>query len=104
MAAIAEKASGFLYLVSMTGVTGSKGLDLEEVSGVVGPLRSRAQGIPICVGFGISNPEQVRAVGALADGVVVGSAFERLIEEHLDDPTLIELMGETVRQLKAPIR
>jgi tryptophan synthase alpha chain len=104
MAAIAEKASGFLYLVSMTGVTGSKGLDLEEVSEVVGRLRSRAQGIPICVGFGISNPEQVRAVGALADGVVVGSAFERLIEEHLDDPTLIELMGETVRKLKAPIR
>ena len=104
MAAIAAKASGFLYLVSMTGVTGSKGLNLEEVSGVVEPLRSRAHGIPICVGFGISNPEQVRAVGAFADGVVVGSAFERLIEEHLDDPALIGRMGDAVQKLKAATR
>lgn len=104
MAAIAEKASGFLYLVSMTGVTGSSGLNLEELSGVVKPLRTRARGIPICVGFGISNPDQVRAVGALADGVVVGSAFERLIEDHLEDSALIPRMGDTVRQLKAATR
>ncbi len=104
MAAIAKQASGFLYLVSMTGVTGSKGLDLKELSGVIAPLRSCARGIPICVGFGISNPEQVRAVGALADGVVVGSAFERLIEEHLDDPTLVARMGDAVRALKAATR
>ena len=104
MARIAEKASGFLYLVSMTGVTGSAGLNLEEVYGVVRALRARSKGIPICVGFGISTPEQVRAVGKLADGVVVGSAFERLIEEHLDDPELARRMGETVHSLKAATR
>lgn len=104
MTAIAEKASGFLYLVSMTGVTGSRGLDLGEVSGVVAPLRSRSRGIPICVGFGISTPDQVRAVSGLADGVVVGSAFERLIEDHLDDPALVMRMGEAVRALKAATR
>jgi len=104
MAEIADKASGFLYLVSMTGVTGSRGLDLDEVSRVVAPLRSRSRGIPICVGFGISNPEQVRAIGALADGVVVGSAFERLIEEHLDDPALSDRMSEAVALLKAATR
>jgi len=104
MASIAEKASGFLYLVSMTGVTGSAGLNLDEVSGVVGSLRTRAKGIPICVGFGISTPDQVRAVGSLADGAVVGSAFERLIEEHLHDPALVLRMGEAVRSLKAATR
>jgi tryptophan synthase alpha chain len=104
MAAIAEKASGFLYLVSMTGVTGSGGLDLQEVSGVVEALRARSRGIPICVGFGISTPEQVRAVGRLADGVVVGSAFERLIEEHLDYPDLVGRVGEVVLLLKAATR
>lgn len=104
MAAIAKQASGFLYLVSMTGVTGSRGLDLGEVAGVVEPLRSRAQGIPICVGFGISSPEQVCAVGALADGVVVGSAFERLIEQHLDAPDLIERMADAAQKLKAATR
>jgi len=88
----------------MTGVTGSRGLDLDEVSRVVAPLRSRSRGIPICVGFGISNPEQVRAIGALADGVVVGSAFERLIEEHLDDPALSDRMSEAVALLKAATR
>jgi tryptophan synthase alpha chain len=104
MASIAERASGFLYLVSMTGVTGSAGLNLDEVSGVVGSLRTRSKGIPICVGFGISTPDQVRAVGSLADGAVVGSAFERLIEEHLDDPALVLRMGEAVRSLKAATR
>ena len=104
MAGIAAKASGFLYLVSMTGVTGSAGLNLDDVSGVVGSLRTHAQGIPICVGFGISTPDQVREVGAVADGAVVGSAFERLIENHLDDPALVLRMGEAVRLLKAATR
>jgi tryptophan synthase alpha chain len=104
MATIAKKASGFLYLVSMTGVTGSSGLNLDEVSGVVETLRSRSSGIPICVGFGISTPDQVRAVGTLADGAVVGSAFERLIEDHLGDPDLPRLMGEAVQSLKAATR
>ena len=104
MASIAEKASGFLYLVSMTGVTGSAGLNLDEVSGVVGSLRACSKRIPICVGFGISTPEHVRAVGALADGAVVGSAFERLIEEHLHDPALVLRIGEAVRSLKAATR
>lgn len=104
MAVIAEKASGFLYLVSMTGVTGSAGLNLDEVSGVVESLRARSKGIPICVGFGVSTPDQVRAVGALADGAVVGSAFERIIEENLGNPDLVGRMREAVQSLKAATR
>ncbi|MBP8645109.1 MAG: tryptophan synthase subunit alpha [Syntrophobacteraceae bacterium] len=104
MKTIAQAASGFLYLVSMTGVTGGSGLDLEEISRVTASLRACADGIPICVGFGISTPDQVRAVAALADGVVVGSAFERFIESHLEDPDPAEKLGAMVRELKAATR
>jgi tryptophan synthase alpha chain len=99
MAAIADNASGFLYLVSMTGVTGSGGLDVQEVSEVVASLK-KVTSLPICVGFGISTPEHVSAIAPLAEGVVIGSAFERLIEEHLDDPECAIEVGEKVRTLK----
>lgn len=100
MAEIAKNASGFLYLVSMTGVTGSSGLDVREVSETVGSLK-KATSLPICIGFGVSTPEQVAALAPLADGIVVGSAFERLIEKHLDDPDCANRVGEKVRALKA---
>lgn len=104
METIATRASGFLYLVSMTGVTGSGGLDLEEITNVTRTLSSHSNGTPICIGFGISSPEQVREVAALADGAVVGSAFERLIEANLDDPALPALVGNAVRAMKEATR
>ena len=104
METIAKGASGFLYLVSMTGVTGSGGLDLEEIGEVSRTLSSHANGTPICIGFGISSPGQVREMAALADGAVVGSAFERLIETNLDDPALPSLVGNAVRAMKEATR
>lgn len=104
MEAIAKGASGFLYLVSMTGVTGSGGLDADEIAAVTRTLSSRSNGTPVCIGFGISSPDQVRRLGPLADGVVVGSAFERIIEEHLDDPALPARIGDSVRALKEATR
>ena len=101
---IADGASGFLYLVSMTGVTGSGGLDMVEIAQVTETLKSACHGIPVCVGFGISTPEQVRAVAALAEGVVVGSAFERIIEANLGNPKLPEILAEAVGALKAATR
>ena len=56
MQAIADNASGFLYLVSMTGVTGRSGLDLQEVSRTAGALKG-VTSLPVCIGFGISTPE-----------------------------------------------
>jgi tryptophan synthase alpha chain len=99
MAEIANGASGFLYLVSMTGVTGSGGLDVDEVTGVISSLKG-VSSLPICVGFGISTPHQVRELAPLADGVVVGTAFERLIEEHLEDPDCARKLGKMVQELK----
>jgi tryptophan synthase alpha chain len=97
---IADSASGFLYLVSKTGVTGSAGLDTGEIAQHTETLRS-VTSLPICVGFGISTPEDVAAVAAVADGVVIGSAFERLIEENLENSDLIPVIAERVKSYKA---
>ena len=74
MADIARHGSGFVYLISRLGVTGARSELPPELPSTVARLR-RATTMPICVGFGISRPEHARAVGAIADGVVVGSAL-----------------------------
>lgn len=100
MKEIAAKSSGFIYLVSMTGVTGSGGLDRDGIAGVAADLRSCSGGLPVCIGFGISTPEQVSEIGAMADGVVIGSAFERIIESCIGSGKAAEKVGELVRALK----
>ena len=99
MEMIAEKSSGFIYVVSMTGVTGSGGLSREVVTNTVLTLKSYT-GLPVCVGFGVSTPDHVSAVIRVADGVVVGSAFERLIESNVGQPDLPQKMKNYVGLLK----
>ncbi|MFC1858241.1 tryptophan synthase subunit alpha [Thermodesulfobacteriota bacterium] len=99
-AQIAQSASGFIYLVSKTGVTGSSGLDQKEIGVQTESLRAYTD-LPICVGFGISTSEDVAAVASTADGVVIGSAFERLIEENLENPDLAAMMAKKVSSLKS---
>lgn len=79
MAEIARHGSGFVYLISRLGVTGVQETTATSLPDSVRRLRS-ATTLPICVGFGISTPEQARSVGELADGVVVGSALVRAAE------------------------
>ncbi len=104
MAQIAAKASGFIYLVSMTGITGSDGLNPEEIANVAQDLRRSCDGLPICIGFGISTPEDAARLSEFADGIVVGSAFERLIESGLQDENTADRVGELVVQLKKVLR
>jgi tryptophan synthase alpha chain len=78
---VAKYSTGFVYLVSRTGVTGERASVSDSVGPLVAEMRAITQ-LPLAVGFGISTEEQVRSIGALADGVVVGSAFERAIEEN----------------------
>jgi tryptophan synthase alpha chain len=78
METVARDAKGFVYLVSVTGVTGER----KSLSDGLGKLISRVRdhtSAPVCVGFGIGTPEQAREVGALADGVIVGSACVKTI-------------------------
>ena len=78
MEAIARNAKGFIYLVSVTGVTGARSSISEGLGDLIARVRERTSA-PVCVGFGISTPEQAAQVGALADGVIVGSACVKAI-------------------------
>jgi tryptophan synthase alpha chain len=78
---VAKYSTGFVYLVSRTGVTGERASVSTSVEPLVLAMRAVTK-LPLAVGFGISTAEHVRAIGAMADGVVVGSAFERVIEEN----------------------
>ncbi len=103
MKKIAENAEGFLYLVSRTGVTGSGQIEINEVSTLLTRIKKFTE-IPVCVGFGISKPEQVSQLSAIADGVVVGSAFEKMIEDNIDRKDLASLLGNFARELKGSTR
>lgn len=81
----ARFSTGFIYLVSRTGVTGEREVLSSSVEPLLKAMRKETS-LPLAVGFGISTAEQVRATAKLADGVVVGSAFERVIEQHLASP------------------
>jgi len=78
MEKIARNAKGFIYLVSVTGVTGERKSISEGLGDLIAHVREHTSA-PVCVGFGISTPEQAKQVGALADGVIVGSACVKTI-------------------------
>lgn len=78
---ILENTSGFLYYVSVAGITGKQQAAQASIEGAVERLRA-ATDLPIAVGFGVRSPDQAAAIGAVADGVVVGSAIVELVGTH----------------------
>ncbi len=102
MRMIARASRGFIYLVSLTGVTGERASLPPDLTGLLRTLRG-ATTKPVCVGFGISTPEQAALVGEHADGVIVGSAIVRLIERHAGSTDLIAEVGRFLAALKAPL-
>jgi tryptophan synthase alpha chain len=78
MEMVARNAKGFIYLVSVTGVTGERSEMAAGLADLIAQVRAHTSA-PVCVGFGIGTPEQAKAVGALADGVIVGTACVRAI-------------------------
>lgn len=101
---IAESSSGFLYYVSIAGITGERGALPEELSKNVAWLRERTP-LPICIGFGISTPAHVSALSPVADGLIVGSAIVRRMAELTDKPQLdaIRELGDFVQSLLAAL-
>ncbi|HEY4711548.1 MAG TPA: tryptophan synthase subunit alpha [Dehalococcoidia bacterium] len=77
---VASRSSGFIYLVSLTGVTGTRDKLPEELESFVARVRKRTAK-PLCVGFGVSTPEQARRVAKVADGVIVGSRIIQLLDK-----------------------
>jgi tryptophan synthase alpha chain len=96
---VAQYSTGFVYLVSRTGVTGERDSLSDAVEPLVRAMRA-VTGLPLAVGFGVSRPEHIAELGTLVDAVVVGSALVRVIEEHLDSPHLAEELEAFVRRLK----
>lgn len=103
LALLVERTRGFLYYVSLQGVTGARA---SLAAGIEAKVKSaKALGdVPVCVGFGISTPEQAAQVGAFADGVVVGSAFVDVIERAASAEAAVTDVTRLVRKLKAPLR
>jgi tryptophan synthase alpha chain len=101
--AIARLSRGFIYVVSLTGVTGERRALPPDLDAQVRTLRLVTTK-PVCVGFGISSPEQAAAVGRLADGVAVGSAIVRTIEQHAGAAGLVQNVGDFIAALKQPLR
>jgi tryptophan synthase alpha chain len=101
--AAAQAATGFLYFVSVTGVTGARKALPREISARVAAVRSASK-VPVVIGFGVSTPEQARALGKLADGVVVGSAIVDRIAEGGPRKARVERVRRFVASLKRGLR
>ncbi|HEY4484966.1 MAG TPA: tryptophan synthase subunit alpha [Nitrospiria bacterium] len=102
LAMLARRTRGFLYYVSLTGITGAALKDVPEVRTRLGAIRKMTD-TPVAVGFGVRTPEQARVLSAAADGVIVGSAIVRLMEEHMKEKELPAVVGAFVRDLKRGI-
>ena len=111
MPSVLQNTSGFVYYVSMTGVTGSALPDTSKVGEAVARIKAHTD-LPVCVGFGVKTAEQARAIGASADGVVVGTAIVNAVANVIDprggviaDPaeavaTLVEGLAHGVRRAR----
>ena len=100
IARIAASGRGYLYYVSLKGVTGAGNLDVEGVNRKLETIRKTTD-LPIAVGFGIKDAETARLIGENADGVVVGSALVKLIAEFQDDrDTMMSKVSEFVQSLR----
>jgi tryptophan synthase alpha chain len=110
MPAVLANTSGFVYYVSIAGITGTAAPDLVDVSAHVGRIKAATE-IPIAVGFGVKTKEQVSAIAKLAEGVVVGSALVTAIAQSLDaesnattetGPKVLALVEQLASALRKP--
>ena len=99
MRTLAASSEGFIYYISREGVTGAQQTLAGNIASQVAEIKSGGCTVPVCVGFGISTPDQAREVARAADGVVVGSAIVRIIEQHGNSPELAAKLTEFVRPL-----
>jgi tryptophan synthase alpha chain len=101
MERITAKATGFVYTVSLLGVTGSRDILSDEVEGLIRRLKGLTD-VPICVGFGVSKPEHARTIAdAGADGVIIGSRLVAMVEANLENPQqAVREISEFLREVK----
>lgn len=98
---ICESASGYVYYVSVKGITGSADLAIEEVTRKVEAIRALTR-LPVGVGFGIKDPQSAQAIARIGDAVIVGSALIRRIEDRLDTPeTIVPAVAELLAGMRS---
>lgn len=97
---VARHSQGFIYYVSLTGITGAKLNNVADVGANVDKIRKISK-TPVAVGFGVATPEDAKNVAAVADGVIVGSAIVKQIAAHQQDPGMVGHVAGFVRSLKA---
>ncbi len=100
---IGSKSRGFIYYVSLTGVTGTRSSLAQGMEEKVKRIK-QATALPVLIGFGISGPEQAKAASGFSDGVIVGSAIVRMIEENPDSTERNEKLKVFVRNLKQALQ
>jgi tryptophan synthase alpha chain len=100
---IAADATGFLYYISITGITGTAAPKIDNIKTEVGKIRKITR-LPIAVGFGISKPQQAREIARFTDGVVIGSAVVRLIDENKNNPDLVKIVSGYVSEIKKALQ
>jgi tryptophan synthase alpha chain len=103
LAMISEASRGFIYYVSRLGTTGIRDRLADDLRLMLAKVRASTSK-PIAVGVGVSTPEHVRLVAEMADGVVVGSAIVKLMEDLQDRDDMVEQVGDFVAALKAATR
>jgi tryptophan synthase alpha chain len=96
---ITVDATGFLYYISITGITGTAAPKIDNIKTEVKKIRKMTK-LPVAVGFGISRPQQARDIARFADGVVIGSAVVRLIDENKNNRDLVKIVSDYVREIK----
>jgi tryptophan synthase alpha chain len=100
---VSRDSRGFIYYVSITGVTGTREKLPAELEMAVRGIKEQSEK-PVAVGFGISTPEQAREVSRFADGVIVGSAIVKIIEEEAGNESLADRVGDFISSLAAAIQ
>lgn len=99
---ISRLSRGFVYYVSLTGTTGARASLAQDLGARLKEIK-KYSAKPVCVGFGVSNSAQVKAVSKICDGVIVGSAIVRQIKENAKRPDLAKRVGAFVSRLKADV-
>ncbi|MBW1712607.1 MAG: tryptophan synthase subunit alpha, partial [Deltaproteobacteria bacterium] len=100
---IAAQGRGFLYYVSLTGVTGAGMSVSPELGAGIRRVKSLSR-VPVAVGFGVSGPDQARALASVADGVIVGSALVRAVLAGQDSRAQVAAVFELAAELKGALR
>ena len=104
MALVGRMASGFIYCVARTGITGAQESVPADVPPLVAAIRQWANDKPLCVGFGIHTPAHVAAICAYADGVAIGSSIVSLLHKERENPKMLSVLTDYVQSLKAATR